>query len=199
MATIEAIKEKILGDIRQEQEAKFAEDKQRVANETTKKQQAIAEDLESKKRHIERKYQQRIQTQVQQFTAQQRHKELQQQDRLMQEVFKSAVQELNHLPAEELFTFVEQALEQVGSKVATELKFGEQTDHILTEEQLQTLKDKYPNVSVSTERVPRVGGFILSQEAVDYNYTYQALLQEKADQLSAHFLAMANKASGEGE
>lgn len=198
MATIEAMKEQILGDIRQEQAQKLAEEKERVAQQTAQKEQAIAEDLANKKKQIERKYQQRVQTQAQQFTAQQRHKELQQQDRLMQDIFKAAIQELNALNADDLLAFVQEALQAVGNQPTT-LKFGEQNAHTLTAAQIETLQQEYPNVTVASERVPRVGGFVLAQAAVDYNYTYQALLQERADQLSAQFLAMADQAFGEGE
>ncbi|MDO4679691.1 MAG: hypothetical protein Q4A55_00220 [Aerococcus sp.] len=198
MATIEAIKEQILDKIRQEEKEKLTADKRQVAEHTAKKEQAIADDLTARKQAIERKYQQRVQTQLQQFNAQQRHQELQQQDRLMQDVFKGALEKLHALPEDQLLKLVKQALQTVGDQ-PSELRFGALNQAELSKDAFDQLKADYPKLTISTETMPRVGGFILSQSAVDYNYTYQALLDEQADGLSARFLAEVAKASGEGE
>ncbi|MCI5775606.1 MAG: V-type ATP synthase subunit E [Aerococcus sp.] len=190
MATIEEIKDNVLSKVKQEEEEKAQREKEKIKQKTEEQLKQIDSESENQRARFKKSDEQAEKNKQQQIKKAQRSKELEMQDHLVQDVFSKALDELNELSADELYDLIDQALTVVPDR-DTVLLYGANNAHTLSDAQIQDLQAKHQHVTVSNETVRRAGGFILSQDAVDYNYTFSALLAEVENALSASFIQMA--------
>lgn len=190
MATIDEIKNNVLAKVRNEEEEKAKQEKEKIKAKIDEQLEQIASESDGRNARLKKQDEQAEKNRQQQIQKAQRSKELEMQDRLMQDIFQEALHELNGLSADDLFDLVKRALNSVPER-ATELVLGANNEQQLTEEQLQSLKAEHSELTISEDTVKNAGGFILSQDAVDYNYTFKALLAEVENSLSATFIKWA--------
>lgn len=190
MATIDEIKNNVLAKVRDEEEEKAKQEKEKIKAKIDEQLEQIASESDGRNARLKKQDEQAEKNRQQQIQKAQRSKELEMQDRLMQDIFQEALHELNGLSADDLFDLVKRALNSVPER-ATELVLGANNEQQLTEEQLQSLKAEHSELRISEDTVKNAGGFILSQDAVDYNYTFKALLAEVENSLSATFIKWA--------
>lgn len=190
MATIDEIKNNVLAKVRDEEEEKAKQEKEKIKAKIDEQLEQIASESDGRNARLKKQDEQAEKNRQQQIQKAQRSKELEMQDRLMQDIFQEALHELNGLSADDLFDLVKRALNSVPER-ATELVLGANNEQQLTEEQLQSLKAEHSELTISEDTVKNAGGFILSQDAVDYNYTFKALLAEVENSLSATFIKWA--------
>lgn len=190
MATIDEIKNNVLAKVRDEEEEKAKQEKEKIKAKIDEQLEQIASESDGRNARLKKQDEQAEKNRLQQIQKAQRSKELEMQDRLMQDIFQEALHELNGLSADDLFELVKRALNSAPER-ATELVLGANNEQQLTEEQLQSLKAEHSELTISEATVKNAGGFILSQDAVDYNYTFKALLAEVENSLSATFIKWA--------
>lgn len=190
MATIDEIKNNVLAKVRDEEEEKAKQEKEKIKAKIDEQLEQIASESDGRNARLKKQDEQAEKNRQQQIQKAQRSKELEMQDRLMRDIFQEALHELNGLSAGDLFDLVKRALNSVPER-ATVLVLGANNEQQLTEEQLQSLKAEHSELTISEDTVKNVGGFILSQDAVDYNYTFKALLAEVENSLSATFIKWA--------
>ncbi|MGX7348142.1 hypothetical protein [Aerococcus vaginalis] len=190
MATIDEIKNNVLAKVRDEEEEKAKQEKEKIKAKIDEQLEQIASESDGRNARLKKQDEQAEKNRQQQIQKAQRSKELEMQDRLMQDIFQEALHELNGLSADDLFELVKRALNSAPER-ATELVLGANNEQQLTEEQLQSLKAEHSELTISEATVKNAGGFILSQDAVDYNYTFKALLAEVENSLSATFIKWA--------
>lgn len=190
MATIDEIKNNVLAKVRDEEEEKAKQEKEKIKAKIDEQLEQIASESDGRNARLKKQDEQAEKNRQQQIQKAQRSKELEMQDRLMQDIFQEALHELNGLSDDDLFDLVKRALNSVPER-ATELVLGANNEQQLTEEQLQSLKAEHSELTISEDTVKNAGGFILSQDAVDYNYTFKALLAEVENSLSATFIKWA--------
>lgn len=190
MATIDEIKNNVLAKVRDEEEEKAKQEKEKIKAKIDEQLEQIASESDGRNARLKKQDEQAEKNRQQQIQKAQRSKELEMQDRLMQDIFQEALHELNGLSADDLFDLVKRALNSAPER-ATELVLGANNEQQLTEEQLQSLKAEHSELTISEATVKNAGGFILSQDAVDYNYTFKALLAEVENSLSATFIKWA--------
>lgn len=190
MATIDEIKNNVLAKVRDEEEEKAKQEKEKIKAKIDEQLEQIASESDGRNARLKKQDEQAEKNRQQQIQKAQRSKELEMQDRLMQDIFQEALHELNGLSDDDLFDLVKRALNSVPER-ATELVLGANNEQQLTEEQLHSLKAQHSELTISEDTVKNAGGFILSQDAVDYNYTFKALLAEVENSLSATFIKWA--------
>lgn len=111
----------------------------------------------------------------------------------LDEVFHSSKEQLRKLDHERFMRFTEKALLNIPFEGEVYLQLGEYTKEQLSDEDKESLKQKARhkvNVLFSEDYLPSVSGFILSQKGIELNYTFEALLKDSQEELSAEVLAV---------
>ncbi|KAA9300212.1 MULTISPECIES: V-type ATP synthase subunit E [Aerococcus] len=185
MATIQNLTQDVLAKISQEEDAKFKSGKEKLEQETAAREKRIQKDAEDKKASLEDQAARNLDRKKQGYNNQMRNQVLAKKQDLIQDVYTEAVTRLTELPENEFIEFVKGALSQLNSDQATVLQLGSQSEKQLTEQGLAALQSEFPQLQGADQSLRGQGGFILSQEGMDYNFTFDQIIEEQEEALSA--------------
>lgn len=95
-------------------------------------------------------------------------------------VFEAAKKQLEQLEPAQFQQFLMAVLTQYQQK-EIELVLGEKSRSIVTEQFVEEWKQSGAQVQLSEETVARKAGFIIRHEGIDYNYIFDALVEDVKD------------------
>ncbi|OTN77159.1 hypothetical protein A5886_002239 [Enterococcus sp. 8G7_MSG3316] len=123
---------------------------------------------------------------------QSRNKVLSAKQAVLDELFAEALERLNQIDAAGFVRFVESGLKQANLTGEIELVLGEKTASLLDATAVSNLKANLSDsqLQVSSKQIPRKGGFLLRQGAIEMNFTFDALLDANKEELSNTLLQM---------
>lgn len=130
---------------------------------------------------------------MQQISNQQRLTSLNSKQQVLDTLFNGAVDMLTAWSSQEHLSFMQKVLTKYEDADLT-LKFGNLTREVLTDEDLTHFSEQFPNVKISEETYPREGGFVLTEDRIDYNYLYTELVDDTRKAIN---LSVAKEVFGE--
>jgi len=191
MAGIENLTEKILNDA-EERKQKIIKDAEKDA-EIYIKQQQLAADTKYQKNitQYENELRNKLQNQVSKQHIITRNSLLKTKQELIEKVYDVALKQLQEITKEQFLQFVEQIITNSGFVGDVALQLGENSKNILTTTELETITKKYvPEkiITISSAFASNQSGIILSQDGVEINYTFEAILRTLKDEIGAQLV-----------
>lgn len=191
MASIQVLVNQVIDKVRTAEEAKLEEAKRIQASELANEKEKIEHHEATEKEAIQQRVNAEMQRKQQSYINELRNQRLQEKQNLLSGVYSQAIEGLSDLPAVEFAVLIRNALKQLNNNEPTQLVIGEKSQKQLDENSLQTIKNEFPQVSLSDDMLKNEGGFILSQQGMDYNFTYSKLIEENKDALASELSRMA--------
>ena len=102
---------------------------------------------------------------------------------LLESVFEDVLQVMSTWSGETLRLFIESAIRKL-PKQQTTLTFGEQTVSRLSDEDKHALTSQFTFVHIDAATLPKKAGFVLKQEGIEYNYLFEALIEDLKEEYS---------------
>ena len=191
MAGIENLTEKILNDA-EERKQKIIKDAEKDA-EIYIKQQQLAADTKYQKNitQYENELRNKLQNQVSKQHIITRNSLLKTKQELIEKVYDVALKQLQEITKEQFLQFMEQIITNSGFVGDVTLQLGENSKNILTTTELETITKKYvPEkiITISSAFASNQSGIILSQDGVEINYTFEAILRTLKDEIGAQLV-----------
>lgn len=102
---------------------------------------------------------------------------------LLESVFEDVLQVMSTWSGETLRLFIESAIRNL-PKQQTTLAFGEETVSRLSDEEKHALTSQFAFVHIDEATLPKKAGFVLKQEGIEYNYLFEALIEDLKEEYS---------------
>lgn len=102
---------------------------------------------------------------------------------LLESVFEDVLQVMSTWSGETLRLFIESAIRKL-PKQQTTLTFGEDTVSRLSDEDKHALTSQFAFVHIDEATLPKKAGFVLKQEGIEYNYLFEALIEDLKEEYS---------------
>ncbi|RPA65438.1 hypothetical protein EF384_00090 [Aerococcus agrisoli] len=176
MADIQTLVNQVLARAEQEEQAKLQAFETETDEALKKAKAQIDETTANEKRHIEEAEAKKLQTQKQSYLNTLRNEKLQAKQALLDSVYQEAIVGLQQLSSEEFTGLIQGAYSQLDTLENAELKIGEFSQHQFDADQVRAINDQ---VQIAAEFIPKRSGFIISQNDVDYNFTFEAIIEQK--------------------
>ena len=85
---------------------------------------------------------------------------------------------------ETLRLFIESAIRKLPKQQQTTLIFGEETVSRLSDDDKHALTSQFNFVHIDEATLPKKAGFVLKQEGIEYNYLFEALIEDLKEEYS---------------
>lgn len=188
MADIQTLVNRVMANAEQEEKAKLAEFETEMNEEVKNAKAQNDEQVENEKQHIENAEARNLQTQKQSYLNTLRNDKLQAKQGLLEKVYSQAIVELQQLSSEEFTALIKGALDQVAGTENLTLTIGEFSQHQFDANQVKTLNQ---TVQIGEGFIPKRSGFVLSNEEVDYNFTFESIIDQKKKELAPKLVKQA--------
>lgn len=188
MADIETLVNQVLANAENEEKAALAAFEAEMNEEINKAKAHNDEQVDAEKQLIENDEARRLQTQKQSYLNALRNDKLQAKQALLEKVYTQAIVELQQLSSEEFTSFIKGALSQVADTKNLTLTVGELSQHQFDAEQVNALSQP---IKLAEAFIPKRSGFILSNEEVDYNFTFESIIDQKKKTLAPKLVKQA--------
>ena len=103
---------------------------------------------------------------------------------LLESVFEDVLQVMSTWSGETLRLFIESAIRKLPKHQQTTLTFGEQTVSRLSDEDKHALTSQFTFVHIDEATLSKKAGFVLKQEGIEYNYLFEALIEDLKEEYS---------------
>ena len=103
---------------------------------------------------------------------------------LLESVFEDVLQVMSTWSGETLRLFIESAIRNLPKQQPTTLTFGEDTVSRLSDEDKHALTSQFAFVNIDEATLPKKTGFVLKQEGIEYNYLFEALIEDLKEEYS---------------
>ena len=103
---------------------------------------------------------------------------------LLESVFEDVLQVMSTWSGETLRLFIESPIRKLPKQQQTTLTFGEDTVSRLSDEDKHALTSQFAFVHIDEATLPKKAGFVLKQEGIEYNYLFEALIEDLKEEYS---------------
>lgn len=142
-----------------------------------KKQNQLIHDKEEQRDRTIKRLRNEQQREIQQIKNKERQSSLASKQEIIMRLFDEAVVEMNQMNADKQYQFIDGVLKKY-NKEGLMVTLGQFTKEILSDDQYNLLRENFSNYHFSDETIHAKGGFILSDDRIDYNYLYEELVRE---------------------
>ncbi len=188
MADIQTLVDQVLANAEKEEKAALAAFEAEMNEEINKAKAQNDDQIVTEKQHIENAEARKLQTQKQSYLNVLRNDKLQAKQALLEKVYQQAIVELQQLSSEEFTSFIKGALDQVAGTENLTLTVGEFSQHQFDADQVKALN---PSIQLDDTFLPKRSGFVLSNEEVDYIFTFESIIDQKKKALAPKLVKQA--------
>lgn len=188
MSDITKLTNKILTDAEEKKAKMITATKKDV--EIYLKQQQLTADTKYQQNieRFEKELRHKLQNQVSKQHIITRNKLLKTKQELLEAVYQKALDTLQNLDATSMLNFVERIITNSGFAGEVEVRIGEKSKNIFTDDVCNKLKTKFAptkDLQFSKTYIPEQAGIMLMQDGVEINYTFEAILRTIKDEMNA--------------
>lgn len=184
MADIQTLTKNVLDKVTAKHEKQFQEVKAEADEATAAKKAQIDEQTKNRKAHLEDASQAELQRQKQSYVNELRNETLQSKQQLIENVYGEAVTRMNAMDSGQFSALIRGAVSQLNISEAFQVLVGDKSQNILSATDRDQLQSEVANLSFSEETVKNRSGFILASEGMDYNFTFEAIINELKNELA---------------
>lgn len=187
MADIQTLVDQVLTNAENEEKEKLAAFETEMNEEINKAKAQNEDQIATEKQQIENAEARKLQTEKQSYLNALRNEKLEKKQDLLEKVYAQAIVELQQLSSEEFTSFIQGALNQVAAENLT-LTVGELSQHQFDADQVKALNQP---IQLAETFIPKRSGFVLSNEEVDYNFTFESIIDQKKKSLAPKLVKQA--------
>lgn len=191
MEDLHVLSKQILDRKIKEGESKISELQKKAENKIEQTREKLAGIKKSDKESIQAELESDFDRKLQTLKNQQRNRILEEKQVLLSSVFDQAFTELSNWDENQFSTFLTGVLSQVDSNKDWVLVPGELSLHLIQEEKVQKSIETFSFLTVSDEVVNHKAGFILQQGGIDYNFCFDALVNELKKEFTPQLATLA--------
>ncbi|SPT62690.1 Uncharacterised protein [Aerococcus viridans] len=188
MADIQTLVDQVLANAEKEEKEALKAFEAEMNEEINKAKAQNDAQIVAEKQHIKNAEAKKLQTQKQSYLNVLRNDKLQAKQALLEKVYNQAIVELQQLSSEEFTGFIKNALNQVAGTENLTLTVGEFSQHQFDADQVKALN---PSIQLDDTFLAKRSGFILSNEEVDYNFTFESIIDQKKKALAPKLVKQA--------
>jgi len=192
MSELTQLKDSVLAQANEKGQLKLERAQHEHAKEYQTKRDQLIHEKEALRRHKINELKDSHMRRMQQISNQQRLTSLNSKQQVLTVLFDGAVEVMNNWSSEEQLEFVRKILKKFEDREVI-LTFGEITKKVLTDTEVNQLETDFPNVSINDDIIAKEGGFILTEDRIDYNYLYTKLVEATRNEIN---LEIAKEAFG---
>lgn len=159
--------------------------------EETRERLVLSE--QQQKESIELDLNNEYERQVQTLANQQRNRLLAEKQTLLNDVFEEALVEINNWDQTKYSEFLTGVLSQLDNQKEWTFVPGELSSDLVQTDQVKAVLNNFSFVNVSDQVVKNKAGFILEQGGIDYNFCFDALINELKKEFSPQLATLAFK------
>lgn len=193
MSDITKLTEKIIQDAEKKYQQQVKDAKKDIEEQEQIKKNQLKKLQEERLQAFEKEKRGEMYLQISDVHIQSRNKVLAAKQSVLDELFVQALKQLNEISAEDFNHFVVNGLQEAPFEGEVELMIGENSVHFLTKENQSVWQTKKPaglTLMILGKTIPKRGGFVLRQEEIELNYTFEALLETEKEELSNTLLQL---------
>ncbi|MEF7611375.1 V-type ATP synthase subunit E [Enterococcus casseliflavus] len=192
MSDITRLTDKITADAEKKYQLQIKEAQKESENQENLKRAQLEKELNERLAFYEKEKRAAMYLEISDVHIQSRNKVLAAKQSVLDELFSEALTRLNTMDQEAFYTFIAKGLANARLTGEVELLLGEKSRHFVDEEFLTKLQASVPEVQLKlvNKTIPRKGGFLLRQEAIELNFTFDALLEANKEELSNTLLQL---------
>ncbi|NMB18636.1 MAG: hypothetical protein GX984_04185 [Erysipelothrix sp.] len=191
MEDLQVLSEKILARTKQEGQSKL-ESYQKVAHDKLEEtRQKLAENKKQQSDSIVTQLNHDYERQAQTMKNKQRNQILAKKQELLNTVFDQAITELENWDETQFSQFLSGVLSKIDPNKEWSIVSGERSVKLMQSNQVKTVLSHYSFVTVSDQTVNNKAGFILEQGGIDYNFCFDALINELKKDFSPQLATLA--------
>lgn len=184
MSDLQNLRESILQKAHQEGQAQFDKANEELEQEFQTKLTAQLHEKENMRNVQLNREKQRLSRLEHQVLNQERQASLNSRQALMDQLFAGAVQKMEAWDNQTFLEFTTSILNQFKDK-ELQVVFGEKTRNQLSSPELQSLLEQFPKLTIAEESISDQSGFVVKDQRVDYNFTFDQLVDSVRNDLSA--------------
>jgi len=192
MSDITRLTDKITADAEKKCQLQIKEAQKESENQENLKRAQLEKELNERLAFYEKEKRAAMYLEISDVHIQSRNKVLAAKQSVLDELFSEALTRLNTMDQASFYTFIAKGLANARLTGEVELLLGEKSRHFVDEEFLTKLQASVPEVQLKlvNKTIPRKGGFLLRQEAIELNFTFDALLEANKEELSNTLLQL---------
>ncbi|SFD63537.1 V-type ATP synthase subunit E [Enterococcus casseliflavus] len=192
MSDITRLTDKITADAEKKYQLQIKEAQKESENQENLKRAQLEKELNERLAFYEKEKRAAMYLEISDVHIQSRNKVLAAKQSVLDELFSEALTRLNTMDQAAFYTFIAKGLANARLTGEVELLLGEKSRHFVDEEFLTKLQASVPEIQLKlvNKTIPRKGGFLLRQEAIELNFTFDALLEANKEELSNTLLQL---------
>ena len=184
MADIQELTQSVLDKVKAKHQADYDEYAEKLDQEKNEKMNRIDEKIAAGKEHNEKAADAKLQRDKQSYVNELRNKTLKAKQQLIRSVYSDSVTALNQMSSDEFKELIRGALNQVDTNKNATIHLGDKSQDILSTTDKEALQTELSGLVFADQSLKNKSGFILASEGMDYNFTYEAIIDELKDQLA---------------
>ncbi|GAA3014914.1 V-type ATP synthase subunit E [Tetragenococcus solitarius] len=191
MSDITNLTDKITQDAQKKKEQYIKQAKQEIEKNEQYRKKQIEKQTEDNLKQYEKELRSELSLKVSDIHVKARSKLLAAKQKLLKELFAESLKKIKALPEEEFNQFVVSNIKQVQLQGDVEMLVAQDSIKYITPENKKVWQQAAApkiNLSVSEKKAPRRGGFLLRQGDIEYNFTFEAILNTSEEELSGELL-----------
>ncbi len=188
MADIQTLVDQVMTNAEKEEQEALAAFENDINDELKSASARIDQELTHQKQQIENNEARKLQTQKQSYLNTLRNERLTAKQDLLDKVYNEAIIKLQQLSSEEFTGLIKGALNQLSGTDQAVLKIGEYSQHQFDADQVKAVNGP---IDIDENFIAKRSGFIVSREDLDYNFTFESIIDQKKAELAAELVKRA--------
>ncbi|MGX7092678.1 V-type ATP synthase subunit E [Hutsoniella sourekii] len=184
MSEYNQLKDSVLDQADRRGQVRLKQAQDKAENDYQEKRKQLLARKEEERRQLLGQIQADFDRQLQQLQNKKRQASLASKQELLDVLFTEAVQSMNSMSSDSQLKFIYQVLNKF-KEFPISVTFGQYTKDLLSQEALDHLKINFPNLNLIDDVIKHMGGFIVSQDRVDYNYIYENMIADARQKLAS--------------
>ncbi|MGX7106813.1 hypothetical protein ACWOBE_03335 [Hutsoniella sourekii] len=184
MSEYNQLKDSVLDQADRRGQVRLKQAQDKAENDYQEKRKQLLARKEEERRQLLGQIQADFDRQLQQLQNKKRQASLASKQELLDVLFTEAVQSMNSMSSDSQLKFIYQVLNKF-KEFPISVTFGQYTKDLLSQEALDHLKINFPNLNLVDDVIKHMGGFIVSQDRVDYNYIYENMVADARQKLAS--------------
>lgn len=191
MSDITNLTQKILQDAQQKQEQYLEKEEEKIEQKEKLKKNQLQKQIDENLQQFEKELRADMSLKVSDIHVKSRSEILAAKQQVLDQLYAESLQKIKAMNENEFNYFVTRNIENTPLKGAVDLVLGSDSTAFSTKENQKYWHDNATSkmeLTVAEETLARRGGFLLRQGEIEYNFTFESLLNAAKEELSVELL-----------
>lgn len=191
MKALQALSSQILKKTKDAGQIKIEANQTKAKEKIAEQEQKLSEHKKERETQIEMDASHAYEREAQTLANQKRNAILAEKQAMLNEIFNKAQEEMANWSPETFASFLEGVIKQLDVSGTWTVVPGSRSVNLFKTDEVQAVLNKNNHVSVSDETVNQKAGFLVQQGGIDFNFCFDALVQELKKEFSPKLATLA--------